>query len=84
MPSTPGSKPEAGLEDGLLSASPEQLPANLMLLHHLLGTHTSGNNCLQLMVKHTSDMHNNSGQLWWSLRQAVQSQLHSNLLSCGR
>ncbi|KAF6266539.1 hypothetical protein COO60DRAFT_1632643 [Scenedesmus sp. NREL 46B-D3] len=37
MPSTPGSKPEAGLEDGLLSASPEQLPANLMLLHHLLG-----------------------------------------------
>jgi hypothetical protein len=38
MPNTPGSKLGAGLEDGLLSASPEQ-PANLMLLHQLLGKH---------------------------------------------
>jgi hypothetical protein len=37
MPNTPGSKLGAGLDDGLLSASPEQLPANLMLLHQLLG-----------------------------------------------
>uniref|UniRef100_A0A383W7V9 CDT1 Geminin-binding domain-containing protein n=1 Tax=Tetradesmus obliquus TaxID=3088 RepID=A0A383W7V9_TETOB len=37
MPNTPGSKLGAGMEDGLLSASPEQLPANLMLLHQLLG-----------------------------------------------
>lgn len=39
MPNTPGSKLGAGMEDGLLSASPEQLPANLMLLHQLLGEH---------------------------------------------
>ena len=34
-PNTPGSK--AGIDDGLLSVSPEQLPANLMLLNQLLG-----------------------------------------------
>jgi hypothetical protein len=39
MPNTPGSKLGAGMDDGLLSASPEQLPANLMLLHQLLGEH---------------------------------------------
>lgn len=35
-PSTPGNK-QAGMEDGLLYVSPEQLPANLMLLNQLLG-----------------------------------------------
>lgn len=39
MPSTPGSELQAdsGIADGLLTASPEQLPGNLMLLHQLLG-----------------------------------------------
>lgn len=36
-PSTPGSKAQAGMDDGLLSVSPELLPANLMLLNQLLG-----------------------------------------------
>lgn len=36
-PNTPGSKGLAGIDDGLLSVSPEQLPANLMLLNQLLG-----------------------------------------------